>query len=177
MMGMIKCKDHRLIDEQKKKNITVAPSYGLRDIKAKCYCTFSNSCPNLQQQLQGHLVSPSRRQLDVNKRRTTIYKGARRPATADVQKLSTTEHFHGTQPLILCYMRQTVKGYHQQGRLDHSSSLITPEEKTIQFNVAESIRQDDNINEHRIIVIDCKTYQMSVGAIYGEHRYISFGSS
>ncbi|XP_050058609.1 zinc finger BED domain-containing protein 5-like [Aphis gossypii] len=48
--------------------------------------------------------------------------------------------------------RQTVKGYHQQGRLDHSFSLITPEEKTIQFNVAESIRQDDNINEHRIIV-------------------------
>ncbi|KAE9525307.1 hypothetical protein AGLY_014375 [Aphis glycines] len=47
--------------------------------------------------------------------------------------------------------RQTVKGYHQQGRLDHSSSLITPEEKIIQFNVAESIRQDDNINEHRII--------------------------
>ncbi|KAE9521788.1 hypothetical protein AGLY_017811, partial [Aphis glycines] len=67
----------------------------------RCYCTFSNSCPNLQQQLQGHLVSPRRRQLDVNKRRTTIYKGARRPATADVPKLSTTEHFHDTQPLIL----------------------------------------------------------------------------
>ncbi|KAE9522189.1 hypothetical protein AGLY_017449 [Aphis glycines] len=73
----------------------------LRDYKAKCYCTFSNSCPNLQQQQQGHLVSPRRRQLDVNKRRTTIYKGARRPATADVPKLSTTEHFHDTQPLIL----------------------------------------------------------------------------
>ncbi|KAE9522478.1 hypothetical protein AGLY_017139 [Aphis glycines] len=67
----------------------------------RCYCTFSNSCPNLQQQQQGHLVSPRRRQLDVNKRRTTIYKGARRPATADVPKLSTTEHFHDTQPLIL----------------------------------------------------------------------------
>ncbi|KAE9523951.1 hypothetical protein AGLY_015598 [Aphis glycines] len=67
----------------------------------RCYCTFSNSCPNLQQQRQGHLVSPRRRQLDVNKRRTTIYKGARRPATADVPKLSTTEHFHDTQPLIL----------------------------------------------------------------------------
>ncbi|KAE9522938.1 hypothetical protein AGLY_016569 [Aphis glycines] len=67
----------------------------------RCYCTFSNSCPNLQQQQQGHLVSPRRRQLDVNKRHTTIYKGARRPATADVPKLSTTEHFHDTQPLIL----------------------------------------------------------------------------
>ncbi|KAE9521293.1 hypothetical protein AGLY_018312 [Aphis glycines] len=67
----------------------------------RCYCTFSNSCPNLQQQRQGHLVSPRRRQLDVNMRRATIYKGARRPATADVPKLSTTEHFHDTQPLIL----------------------------------------------------------------------------
>ncbi|KAE9539657.1 hypothetical protein AGLY_004909 [Aphis glycines] len=67
----------------------------------RCYCTFSNSCSNLQQQLQRHLVSTRRRQLDVNKRRTTIYKGARRPATADVPKLSTTEHFHDTRPLIL----------------------------------------------------------------------------
>ena len=66
----------------------------------RCYCTFSNSCPNLQQQQQGHLVLPRRRKHDVNKRRTTIYKGARRPATADVPKLSTTEHFHVTQPLI-----------------------------------------------------------------------------
>ncbi|KAE9522695.1 hypothetical protein AGLY_016917 [Aphis glycines] len=67
----------------------------------RCYCTFSNSCPNLQQQRQGHLVSLRRRQLDVNKRRTTVYKGARRPATADVPKLSTTKHFHDTRPLIL----------------------------------------------------------------------------
>ncbi|KAE9523367.1 hypothetical protein AGLY_016315 [Aphis glycines] len=71
----------------------------------RCYCTFSNSCPNLQQQLQGHLVLPRRRQLDVNQRRTTIYKGARRPATADVPKLSTTEHFHDTQPLIFNNIR------------------------------------------------------------------------
>ncbi|KAE9522610.1 hypothetical protein AGLY_016973 [Aphis glycines] len=74
----------------------------------RCYCTFSNSCPNLQQQLQGQLVSPRRRQLDVNKRRTTIYKGARRPATADVPKLSTTEHFHDTQPLIFKMQRNVI---------------------------------------------------------------------
>ncbi|KAE9530045.1 hypothetical protein AGLY_011507 [Aphis glycines] len=76
-------------------------NYSALIMHLRCYCTFSNSCPNLQQQRQGHLVSPRRRQLDVNKRRTTIYKGARRPATADVPKLSTTEHFHDTQPLIL----------------------------------------------------------------------------
>ncbi|KAE9525797.1 hypothetical protein AGLY_014023 [Aphis glycines] len=77
----------------------------------RCYCTFSNSRPNLQQQRQGHLVSPRRRQLDVNKRRTTIYKGARRPATADVPKLSTTEHFHDTQPLILFVTHREKRKY------------------------------------------------------------------
>ena len=76
-------------------------NYSTLMIHLRCYCTFSNSCPNLQQQPQGHLVSPKMRPHDVNKRRTTIYKGARRPATTDVPKLSTTEHFHDTQPLIL----------------------------------------------------------------------------
>ncbi|KAF0765116.1 Uncharacterized protein FWK35_00029501 [Aphis craccivora] len=44
----------------------------------------SNPGPNLQQKLQRRLVSPKRLRVDANKRRTTIYKGARRPAMADV---------------------------------------------------------------------------------------------
>ncbi|KAE9522190.1 hypothetical protein AGLY_017450 [Aphis glycines] len=144
-----------------------------RDFKAKC--TFSNSCPNLQQQQQGHLVSPRRRQLDVNKRRTTIYKGARRPATADVPKLSTTEHFHDTQPLILFV---TLSEH-----VAHPSSLITPEEKTIPFNVAESIRQDDNINKHCIIEVanpsnktSLETLDLSLEIINKTHKLIDLGS-
>ncbi|KAE9525977.1 hypothetical protein AGLY_013919 [Aphis glycines] len=58
-----------------------------------------------------HLVSPRRQQFDVNKRRTTIYKGARRPATADVPNLSTTKHFHDTQPLILFHFVYVYSTY------------------------------------------------------------------
>ncbi|KAE9542453.1 hypothetical protein AGLY_003314 [Aphis glycines] len=147
----------------------------------RCYCTFSNSCPNLQQQRQGHLVSPRRRQLNVNKRRTTIYKGARRLATADVPKLSTTEHFHDTQPLIL-HISLLSLTFVQNNHLDLNlilarNNLAQSEANrqrlpsTIAFFLADNSRREDHSIQR------CRKYQTGCQQQRTSHYYICYKST